>query len=93
MSKESSTLYHEQSSHLISMCVCHMMTIFYNYYSANNSRDSSVGIATRLRVGRPSNWVRYSVGARDFSLPHNVKKVVSSAHCYLILHGPLIRAL
>jgi hypothetical protein len=34
------------------------------------SQDSSVGMATRLRAGRPRSGVRFPEGTQDFSLEH-----------------------
>jgi hypothetical protein len=45
----------------------------------NRSRDSSVGIATRLRAGRPRSRVPLPAGGRNISLLHNVH-TVSRAH-------------
>jgi hypothetical protein len=39
----------------------------------SQSRDSSVDISTRLRAGKLGFWVRFQVGAGNFSFHHRVQ--------------------
>ena len=45
--------------------------LFSNWQTARQSQDSVVGVATRLRPGRPR--VRILIGVRDYSLPPKVQ--------------------